>query len=164
MNQTTTRTDSLGAHPHVYPHILFSLQKITSLVSYFLSLCGTSFLQTWWSSTLSLVPVQWLRFSSLISMTWLQPLTRELKLWLQATAGQGPLRSRPLLYLASIWCYFNQLQRSCLENPRDGGAWWAAVYGVAQCQTWLKRLSSSSSSINFFYIWHLNLSQHLFRV
>ena len=37
------------------------------------------------------------------------------------------------------------LQCSCLENPRDGGAWWAAVYGVAQSQTRLKRLSSSSS-------------------
>ena len=40
----------------------------------------------------------------------------------------------------------NPLQRSYLENPRDGGAWWAAVYGVAQSQTQLKRLSSSSSS------------------
>ena len=38
----------------------------------------------------------------------------------------------------------NQLQCSCLENPRDGGAWWAAVYGVAQSWTWLKWLSSSS--------------------
>ena len=38
------------------------------------------------------------------------------------------------------------LQCSCLENPRDGGAWWAAIYGVAQSQTRLKRLSSSSSS------------------
>ena len=35
---------------------------------------------------------------------------------------------------------------SCLGNPRDGGAWWAAVYGVAQSWTRLKRLSSSSSS------------------
>ena len=34
---------------------------------------------------------------------------------------------------------------SCLENPRDGGAWWAAIYGVAQSRTRLKRLSSSSS-------------------
>ena len=41
----------------------------------------------------------------------------------------------------------NPLQCSCLENPRDGGAWWAAIYGVAQSQTRLKRLSSSSSSI-----------------
>ena len=38
------------------------------------------------------------------------------------------------------------LQCSCLENPRDGGAWWAAVYGVAQSQTRLKGLSSSSST------------------
>ena len=37
----------------------------------------------------------------------------------------------------------NPLQCSCLENPRDGGAWWASVYGVAQSQTRLKRLSSS---------------------
>ena len=39
----------------------------------------------------------------------------------------------------------NPLQCSCLENPRDGGAWWAALYGVAQSWTWLKWLSSSSS-------------------
>ena len=36
----------------------------------------------------------------------------------------------------------NPLQCSCLENPRDGGAWWAAVSGVAQSRTWLKWLSS----------------------
>ena len=40
----------------------------------------------------------------------------------------------------------NPLQCSCLENPRDGGTWWAVVYGVTQSQTRLKRLSSSSSS------------------
>ena len=39
----------------------------------------------------------------------------------------------------------NPFQCSCLENPRDGGAWWAAIYGVAQSWTRLKRLSSSSS-------------------
>src|SRR5574341_1138314 len=39
----------------------------------------------------------------------------------------------------------NPLQCSCLENPRDGGAWWAAVYEVAQSRTQLKRLSSSKS-------------------
>ena len=37
----------------------------------------------------------------------------------------------------------NPLQCSCLENPRDGETWWAAVYGVAQSRTRLKRLSSS---------------------
>ena len=41
----------------------------------------------------------------------------------------------------------NPLQCSCLENPRDGGAWWAAVHGVARNWTRLKWLSSSSSSI-----------------
>ena len=40
----------------------------------------------------------------------------------------------------------NPLQCSCLENPRDGGAWWAAIYGVAQSRTRLKWLSSSSSN------------------
>ena len=39
------------------------------------------------------------------------------------------------------------LQYSCLENPMDGGAWWAAVYGVAQSRTLLKRPSSSSSRL-----------------
>ena len=60
----------------------------------------------------------------------------------------------------------NPLQCSCLENPRDGGAWWAAVYGVAQSRTRLKWLSSSSSSndilcniyiyiyITFLYTWN----------
>ena len=40
----------------------------------------------------------------------------------------------------------NPLQCSCLENPRDCRTWWAAVYGVTQSWTWLKQLSSSSSS------------------
>ena len=44
----------------------------------------------------------------------------------------------------------NPLQCSCLENPRFGGAWWAAVYGVTQSRTWLKWLRSSSSSRNAF--------------
>ena len=43
----------------------------------------------------------------------------------------------------------NPLQCSCLENPRDQGAWWAAISGVAQSQTRLKRLSSSSQSHGF---------------
>ena len=48
----------------------------------------------------------------------------------------------------------NPIQCSCLENPRDGGACWGAVYGVAQGRTRLKRLSSSSS---FFAKGALNL-------
>ena len=46
----------------------------------------------------------------------------------------------------------NPLQYSCLENPRDRGAWWAAVYGVAQSWTRLKQFSSSSSSNQ--HKWH----------
>ena len=44
----------------------------------------------------------------------------------------------------------NPLQCCCLENPRDWGAWWAAVYGVAQSRTRLKRLSSSSRRVITF--------------
>ena len=61
--------------------------------------------------------------------------------------------SLPLSYLGSPHrpqSLFRK-QCSCLENPRDGGAWWAAIYGVPQSWTRLKRLSSSSSSCCFSY-------------
>ena len=51
----------------------------------------------------------------------------------------------------------NPLQCSCLENPRDGGAWWAAVYGVTESWTRLKRLSSSSSMYKILIFMMLNL-------
>ena len=47
----------------------------------------------------------------------------------------------------------NPLQCSCLENPRDGEAWWAAVYGVTQSRTRLKRLSSSSRELRSHMLW-----------
>ena len=60
----------------------------------------------------------------------------------------------------------NPLQCSCLEKPRDGGAWWAAAYGVAQSQTRLKRLSSKlgknsnvHEQINKQIMAHLNTIQ-----
>ena len=68
----------------------------------------------------------------------------------------GRLQSMGLLRVGYDWATLlscigegngNPLQYSCLENPRDGGAWWAAVYGAAQSRTQLKWLSSSSSSI-----------------
>ena len=72
------------------------------------------------------------------------------------TEEPGRLQSMGLLRVGHDWetslslsCigegHGNPLQCSCLENPRDRGTWWAAVYGVAQSRTWLKRLSSSSS-------------------
>ena len=66
-----------------------------------------------------------------------------------------PLRENCIFWLSdfTFTFHFHTLEEemathflgSCLENPRDGGAWWAAIYGVAQNQTWLKRLSSSRS-------------------
>ena len=71
------------------------------------------------------------------------------------TEKPGGLQSMGLLrvvhdWATSLWLSLsciregngNPLQCSCLENPRDGGAWWAAIYGVAQSRTRLKRLSS----------------------
>ena len=53
----------------------------------------------------------------------------------------------------------NPLQCSCLENPRDWGAWWAAIHWVAQSRTWLKRLSSS---VNYIYhVVHYTHSNYL---
>ena len=46
----------------------------------------------------------------------------------------------------------NPLQCSCLENPRDGEAWWAAVYGITQSRTRLKRLSSSNRVYIIIYV------------
>ena len=50
----------------------------------------------------------------------------------------------------------NPLQCSCLEDSRDGGAWWAAVSGVAHSRTRLKRLSSSSSHLELWAFSHLS--------
>ena len=68
----------------------------------------------------------------LLSLKVTQSWTRLKRLSMHACIGEGN---------------GNPLQYSCLENPRDRGAWWAAVYGVAQSRTRLKRLNSSSSSI-----------------
>ena len=61
----------------------------------------------------------------------------------------------------------NPLQYSCLENPRNGGAWWAAVYGVVQSRTRLKRLSSSSKHTCRYqldqdreYLYHSRMFSH----
>ena len=61
----------------------------------------------------------------------------------------------------------NPLQCCRPENPRDGGVWWAAVYGVAQSRTWLKRLSSSSSKHLYewtFWLTGVQVLDHLLRV
>ena len=64
-----------------------------------------------------------------------------------------PRHPTKIIGCLELYCRFligegngSPLQCSCLENPRDGGAWWAAVSGVAQSRTRLKRLSSSSNN------------------
>ena len=82
------------------------------------------------------------------TLTWKIPWTEEPG----GLQSMGSLRvSHDFTFHFSLSCTGggngNLLQCSCLENPRDGGAWWAAVYGVTQSRTWLKRLSSGSSSM-----------------
>ena len=83
------------------------------------------------------------------TLAWKIPWTKEPG----GLQSMGPLRVGPteqLHFHFSPSCIGegngHLLQCSCLENPRDGGVWWAAVYGVAQSWTRLKQLSSSSSS------------------
>ena len=82
------------------------------------------------------------------TLAWQIPWTEELGR-LQSMGSLGVVHTERLPFHFSLSCIGegngNPLQCSCLENPRDGGAWWAAVYGVAQSRTWLKWLSSSSS-------------------
>ena len=73
--------------------------------------------------------------------------------WTEEPAGlrsMGSLSQTRLHFHFSLSCIGegngSSFRCSCLENPRDGGAWWAAVYGVAQSRTRLKQHSSSSSS------------------
>ena len=77
--------------------------------------------------------------------------------WTEESGGLQSMRSRRVKHLTEqLHFHFslsgigegngNPLQCSCLENPRDGGAQWAAVYEVTQSWTRLKRLGSSSSS------------------
>ena len=81
-------------------------------------------------------------------LAWRIPWTEELG-GLQSTGRKESDTTERLHFLFSMYIgegNGNPLQCSCLENPRDGEAWSAAVYGVAQSRTRLKWLSSSSSS------------------
>ena len=85
--------------------------------------------------------------------------------WRRSLVGCSPWgrkesdRTEQLYFHFSLSCIGegngNPLQCSCLENPRDGGAWWAAVYGVAQSRTWLKWFSSPSSNNKMRFKWIL---------
>ena len=76
----------------------------------------------------------------------------------RSLAGYSPWRRKELDTAERLHFHFslsrigegngNPLQCSRLDNPRDGRAWWAAVYGVTQNQTRLKQLSSNSSNVH----------------
>ena len=134
-------------------------------------LFGWPFPDLWWEGLTSLSPmisINYFFFNWNITMyfLWSKPA---LRLELQPTpvllpgkshgwrslVGCSPRDREELDMTEWLHCHFslsciegngNPLKCSCLEKPRDGGAWWAAVYGVAQSWTWLKRLSSSNSS------------------
>ena len=84
------------------------------------------------------------------TLAWKIPWTKEpggLQSMGSQRVGDDWATSLPLFTFMTGEGNGNPLQCSCLENPRDEGIWWAAVYGVAQSGTRLKRLSSSSSSV-----------------
>ena len=84
-------------------------------------------------------------------------------LWMEEPAGCSPWGHEELDTTERLQFHFslscigegngNPLQCSCLEDPRDGGAWWADVYGDAQSRTRLKRLSSSSNDNTRFHMY-----------
>ena len=85
-------------------------------------------------------------------------------LWTEEPSGLPSMGSHSRTRLKRLSMYActgegngNPLQYSCLENPRYRGAWWAAVHWVAQSQTRLKRLSSSSSSGEYVTIYRFRI-------
>ena len=70
--------------------------------------------------------------------------------WPTCCCNSGVLRSRDQDGIRHARAGWGELQCSCLENPRDGGAWWAAVYGVAQSRTRLKWLSKKKALMNIY--------------
>ena len=101
------------------------------------------------------------------TLAWKMPWTEEPGR-LQSMGSEESDTTERLHFHFSLSCigegHGNPLQCSCLENPRDGGAWWAAVYGVAQSRTRLKQLSSSSSRLlvsNTVYNFKINV-KHMF--
>ena len=126
------------------PALLFSIVKIMLLLRNLFILIHSFlfFRRSWWNSTPVLLPRKSHGRRSLVGCT---PWGRK-----------ESDTTEPLHFHFSLSCIGegngNPLQCSCLENPRDGRAWWAAVYGVTQSRTRLKWLSSSSSSSSSGYI------------
>ena len=111
----------------------------------------------WLSFFILLLPKHSLHFPEFASYPAILPDSSTLAWRIPWMEEPGRLQSRGSRRVQHDWATSlshigegngNPLQCSCLENPRDGGAWWAAVYGVAQSRTRLKQLSSSSSCLS----------------
>ena len=96
---------------------------------------------------------QWICSLSLFEVVHWLPLSLDIDvsgswtfgIWLNYTTGSpGSPACRGQIIIT--WAYGTPLQYSCLENPMDGGAWWAAVHGVAKSQT---RLSDFTFTFHF---------------
>ena len=102
-----------------------------------------------------------------VSLSRLWEIMEDRKAWCAAVHEVTKSRTQPSNWtITKAPCYavlrrrqWHPLQYSCLENPMDGGACRAAIYGVAQSQTRLKRLTSSSSSSMQFYVSCYNLQK-----
>ena len=113
-----------------------------------------------WSFSFSISPSNDYSGLTTVKIDWLDILAVQgtLKSLLQHHTSKALILQHSAFFIVQLYLTTsltgeengNPLQCSCLENPRDGGAWWAAVSGVAQSQTWLKWLSSSSSSSSLY--------------
>ena len=138
--------------------MVWSLEILSQVLSFFF----------FWSQVLLPYLSSWLNNPGYYDHGWEKAMATHLSTlaWkIPQTEEPGRLQAMGSLRVGYDWAtslYFslscigeengNPLQCSCLENPRDGGAWWAAVYGVVQSRTWLKWLSSSSSSMTMDYM------------
>ena len=146
---------------HIFLSVYFNLaifHHTACLSAYMCFVCLDNFIPSYWGRKME-------THSS--TLAWKIPCTRSLI----GYSPWGPKESdttERLHFHISLSCIgegnSNPLQCSCLENPGDGGAWWAPIYGVAQSRTWLTWLSSSSSSppLDYKAPWeHLQLVWHL---
>ena len=151
-------TDTLSQHPLPYWGFSYLGRGV--------SLLGHSLLQRCTAAPYCCINIQYL---FLFLSYFMAPHSSTLAWKIPWTEEPGELQSMGSLRVGHDWATSlslscigegngNPLQCSCLENPGDGGPWWAAVYGVAQSWTGLKWLSSSSSSSIPLYVRITSLS------
>ena len=124
----------------------------------------------WRRGKVCLFPVPYLSYGILGLEKAMAPHSSTLAwkiLWMEEPGGLQSMGSRRVGHdwatSLSLSCIGegngNPLQFSCLDNPRDWGAWWAAVSGVTQSWTRLKRLSSSSSILGYASLIERNIGK-----